>query len=142
MAANRPSERLVSALAAGAVTIAALALLVASFGAQAQAADYRNATTGGPLRPGIYGRIEVRGAPPALIYSEPRVASQAVAPAGAQPVYLYVPPGQVRKWKQNCARWSACDQPVLFVRMDDSPSRWGQWRQYREQLAWQERERE
>ena len=142
MQANWPSERLVSGVAAGAVTIAALAALLAASGAHAQGADYRNATAGGPLRPGIYGRIEVRGAPPAVIYEQPVVASELVAPARVQPVYLYVPPGQVRKWKQNCARWSACDQPVLFVRMDDSPSRWGQWRQYREQLAWQERERE
>jgi hypothetical protein len=56
-------------------------------------------------------------------------------------VYLYVPPGQVRKWKQNCAKWSACDEPVLFVRVDDSPSRWGQWKQLREpQLALRERD--
>jgi hypothetical protein len=96
----------------------------------------RNLTTGGPLRPGIYGRIEVRGtSPPPVIYSHPVLAGQASIPAGAQPVYLYVPPGQVRKWKDNCARWSACDQPVLFVRVQDSPSRWGQWRQFREQLG-------
>ena len=43
-----------------------------------------------------------------------------------------MPPGQVRKWKKSCAKWSACDQPVLFVRIDNSPSRWGQWRQFRE----------
>jgi hypothetical protein len=142
MQAKWLSERVVSTVSVTAVTIAALAVLFASFGARAQAADHRNTTAGGKLRPGVYGRIEVRGAPPAVIYSEPMVVSELVAPAGTQPVYLYVPPGQVRKWKQHCGRWSACDQPVLFVRMDDSPSRWGQWRQYREQVAWQERARD
>jgi hypothetical protein len=102
-------------------------------GALAQAGgDHRNATTGAPLRPGVYGRILLKGplAPP-VIYPRPVIASQSLVPAGVSPVYLYVPPGQVRKWKQHCARWSACDEPVLFVRMDDSPSRWGQWRQRR-----------
>jgi hypothetical protein len=115
------------------------AMLLAS-GALAQAgSDYRNVTTGGSLRPGVYGRIVPKrpaAAPPPVIYPQPVIASQALVPPGLEPAYLYVPPGQVRKWKQHCARWSACDEPVLFVRMDDSPSRWGQWRQRRDpQLA-------
>ena len=117
-----------------AVAIAWLGILAAA--APASASDLRNLTTGGPLRPGIYGRIEVRGPmPPPVIYSLPVQVTQATIPATAKPVYLYVPPGQVRKWKANCARWSACDQPVLFVRVQDSPSRWGNWRQFRDQLA-------
>ena len=109
-----------------------LAGLAAAVGAQT--ADYRNTSTGQPMRPGIYGRIAVKAKapPPPVIYEQPVIASQALVPPGAQPVYLYVPPGQVRKWKQNCARWSACDEPVLFVRVDDSPSRWGKWRERRE----------
>ena len=109
----------------------AAAVLVAT-AAQAQDRDWRNVTQGGALRPGIYGRIVARGEPPPVIYRQPVLASGTVVPASTKPVYLYVPPGQVRKWKQHCARWSACDQPVLFVRVDDSPSRWGQWRQLRE----------
>jgi hypothetical protein len=123
---------------ARATLIVSLALfgLVGASHAQPGAADYRNVTTGGPLQPGIYGRIEVRGStPPPLIYHQPVLASGAFIPASARPVYLYVPPGQVRKWKESCAKWSACDQPVLFVRVDDSPSRWGHWRQFREELA-------
>jgi hypothetical protein len=118
-------------------SLAALAGLLAALAAvPAAAGDLRNLTTGGPLRPGVYGRIEVRGAtPPPVIYNQPLLAGHGFIPASAKPVYLYVPPGQVRKWKDNCARWSACDQPVLFVRVQDSPSRWGQWRQFREQLA-------
>lgn len=140
MHAKRLSERVVSALAVTAVTVASLLVLFASFSARAQVAEHRNVTTGGPLRPGVYGRIEVRGAPPAVIYNQPTVARGLVAAAASSPIYLYVPPGQVRKWKQNCMRWAACEQPVLFVRVEDSPSRWGQWRQYREQLAWQDRD--
>jgi hypothetical protein len=76
-----------------------------------------------------------------VIYPKPVVADATIERQQAMsPVYLYVPPGQVRKWKQNCARWSACAQAVLFVRMDQSPSRWGQWRQRRDQVALHERE--
>jgi len=117
-----------------AVATALLGALAAAL--PAAAGDLRNLTTGGPLRPGIYGRIEVRGpTPPPVIYAQPVLVTQATIPARAQPVYLYVPPGQVRKWKAHCARWSACDQPVLFIRVQDSPSRWGNWRQFRDQVA-------
>ncbi|MDB5955345.1 hypothetical protein [Ramlibacter sp.] len=118
---------------------AAAALLLGGLAATAVAArepeDWRNATTGGPLRPGVYGRIVIKGkvAPP-VIFPHPLVADGS-APVHAQAVYLYVPPGQVRKWSQNCAKWSACEEPVLFVRVDDSPSRWGHWRLLREQVA-------
>jgi hypothetical protein len=112
-----------------------LGTLAATSGAAQDPDHWRNATAGGPLRPGVYGRIVIKGkVPPPVIFAQPKVAD-GIAPQHAQPVYLYVPPGQVRHWKQNCAKWSACEQPVLFVRMDDSPSRWGHWRLLREQLA-------
>ena len=120
----------------------ALAFGCAAFAAAGQGeADYLNLTTGGPLRPGVYGRIELRAnaAPPPVIYPQPVLANASIDRVPRQPVYLYVPPGQVRKWKQNCAKWSACDDPVLFVRVDGSPSRWGQWRQRRDQMAWDPR---
>jgi hypothetical protein len=99
--------------------------------------QYRNVTAGGPLRPGVYGRIELRGAaaPPPLIYSDPVVANETIERVQRRPVYLYVPPGQVRKWKRSCAKWRACDVPVLFVRIDHSPSQWGAWRHWREEYA-------
>jgi len=78
-------------------------------------------------RPGLYGRIDVRGTPPPLIYAEPVVARPS-ADVVQDPVYLYVPPGQVRRWSQNCAKWNACERPVYFVRVDDSPSRMGSWK--------------
>jgi hypothetical protein len=114
-----------------------LATLAGAGSAAAQGAEHRNLTTGGPLKPGIYGRIAVASptAPPPVIYPEPVIASDTLVRPAARPVYLYVPPGQVRKWKQHCAKWSACEQPVLFVRVDDSPSRWGGWKKLREQVA-------
>jgi hypothetical protein len=123
-------------LAAGAFALAACT----AFAAQADVprhATWRNVTAGGTLRPGIYGRIVVKGhaAPPPVIYARPVIANSAFVPAHARPVYLYVPPGQVRHWKRNCARWAACDQPVLFVRVEHSPSRWGKWRMLREDIA-------
>jgi hypothetical protein len=131
-------------IAPAARLVLALATLAAGAPAAAQSAsDWRNVTSGGPLRPGVYGRIALRGrsAPPPLIYEQPVIANETIGGPRSQPVYLYVPPGQVRKWKQNCAKWSACDEPVLFVRVDDSPSRWGQWKQLREpQVALQERD--
>jgi hypothetical protein len=119
-----------------AVVAVALASLAATLKANAQEPGLRNVTTGGPLRPGVYGRVEVRGTtPPPVIYPQPVIATQVLVPATARPTYLYVPSGQVRKWKQHCAKWQACEQAVLFVRMDANPGRWGQWRQKREQVA-------
>jgi hypothetical protein len=131
-------------IAPAAHLVLALAALAAAGPAAAQkAGDWRNVTSGGPLKPGIYGRIAVRNAstPPPLIYPQPVVASEAIGAPRSEPLYLYVPPGQVRKWKQACAKWSACDAPVYFVRMDESPSRWGQWKQLRDpQVAMQGRD--
>jgi hypothetical protein len=111
----------------------------AAMAAGAQGFDeYLNVTEGGVLRPGVYGRIEpLRGkaAAPPVISPQPVVARAGIDRVQGKPLYLYVPPGHVRNWLQHCARWSACDQPVLFVRMEQSPSRWGEWRHRREQLA-------
>jgi hypothetical protein len=113
-----------------AARIGLLVLLALLFAAAGPAtAAYLNTTAGGPLRPGVYGRIEIgKSAPPPLIYSQPVVASRAVLPKTVKPVYLYVPPGQVRKWTRHCGKYHACDLPVYFVRMDDSPSKLGRWK--------------
>ena len=106
-----------------------LAASTLSLAAVASVAAPVNTTVGGPLRPGVYGRIEIgKSAPPPVIYSRPVVASRAVLPASVKPVYLYVPPGQARKWERHCAKYKACDLPVYFVRMDDSPSKLGRWK--------------
>ena len=110
-------------------SLGACALLLLAAGVQAAPPAYINSTAGGPLRPGVYGRIAVGNQPPPpVIYPRPVIASQALVPAGVQPVYLYVPPGQARKWPKYCQKYAACDQPVYFVRMDNSPSKLGRWK--------------
>lgn len=104
--------------------------LALAAGAATAERQHLNASVGGPLRAGVYGRIEVRGpTPPAVVKPQPVVVTPPLEGAAGQPLYLYVPPGQVRRWPQHCAKWQACDKPVLFVRMDDSPSRLGAWKQ-------------
>ena len=107
-----------------------LVCVCVTFAAAAQAQPaYVNVTAGGPLRPGVYGRIQFRDAPPPpVISSQPLVATQVLGPAQGQPVYLYVPPGHVRKWPRHCRKYEACDVPVYFVRMDDNPGKLGRWK--------------
>ena len=105
-----------------------LALVLAGVAGQARS-QYVNVSAGGPLRPGVYGRIEIGTAPPPpLIFKKPLMANQALVPAGVQPLYFYVPPGQARKWAKHCRKYNACGVPVYFVRMDDSPSKLGKWK--------------
>ena len=109
-------------------TLITCACLVSAQAALAQPA-YVNVTAGGLLRPGVYGRIVFRDAPPPpLIYSRPLVANQTLGPITGRPVYWYLPPGQVRKWATYCSKYAACDVPVYFVRMDDNPGKLGQWK--------------
>lgn len=106
-------------------------LLAAAGAAEAQQHAYVNVTAGGPLRPGVYGRIEVRNAPPPpLLSPRPVVASRQLgSPPRVEPVYLYVPAGQVRRWSRYCGRYDACERPVYFVRMDNAPFKLGSWKQ-------------
>lgn len=95
---------------------------------------YLNATTGGPLRAGVYGRIEIRNAPPPpVIHPQPVTVTEPVGRPLARPIYLYVPPGHARKWDRHCEKYQACATPVYFVRMDQSPSRLGKWKTPRSQ---------
>ena len=92
-------------------------------------APYVNETAGGPLRPGVYGRIQVRqGPPPPLLSPQAVVATRELGPIRGEPVYLYVPTGQVRKWSRYCERYQACERPVFFVRVDDHPGKLGRWK--------------
>ena len=89
-------------------------LLAAAGGAHAQA--YVNATVGGELAPGVYGRINIGNAPPPpLIYAEPVIIHRPAVVVPRSPIYLYVPPGHAKNWGKHCGRYNACNQPVYFV---------------------------
>jgi hypothetical protein len=108
-----------------------LAVLLAATGcagALAQDGRWAYEGTGKPLRHGVYGRIAVTGTPPPVVNAVPVMVERATLDRRGDPLYLYVPPGQVRRWADHCAKWKACGRPVHFVRMDDSPSRLGDWK--------------
>lgn len=89
-------------------------LLAAAFSAPAFAQIGVSLNVG---EPNFYGRIDVGGAPPPrLVYRRPVVVQGEVA--GRDPLYLHVRPGYERDWRRHCGEYSACDQPVLFVRDD------------------------
>ncbi len=98
------------------------ATLLAALG-PAHAADvFVSATVSGVLAPGVYGRIDIGGAPPPpVLYAEPVIiARPAVAVAvPPQPLYLYVPPGHAKNWAKHCHRYNACGHPVYFVKTDN-----------------------
>lgn len=109
---NKTTTSTIRLLLSGAV--AALALLAAG-GAQAQ--GYVNATVGGELAPGVYGRINIGNAmtPPPVIYTEPVIIQRPAVVVPRAPIYLYVPPGHAKNWGKHCHRYNACAQPVYFV---------------------------
>jgi hypothetical protein len=94
---------------------AALAVFAtALLAAPALAADTRISVSIG--EPGFYGRIDIGDAPPPVfIYREPIVVMQTQE---VEPIYLRVPPGHAKHWKQHCAEYSACGRPVYFVQDD------------------------
>lgn len=112
------------------VAVAVLAGAAAAAAAQSRG-EYVNATVGGPLRPGAYGRILIRrGPPPPLLSQQPVIADKALGAVHGGPMYLYLSPGHIRKWGQYCQRYQACDRPVYFVRMDNNPGKLGSWKNH------------
>ena len=94
---------------------AVAALTLAAAGA-AHAQAYVNATVGGALAPGVYGRIDIGNAPPPpLIYTEPVIIQRPAVAVQRAPIYMYVPPGHAKNWGKHCARYNACNQPVYFL---------------------------
>jgi hypothetical protein len=65
--------------------------------------------------PGFYGRIDIgNDPPPQVVYAKPIVV-QPVRGAAYDPIYLRVPPGHARNWRNYCHRYDACGRPVYFV---------------------------
>jgi hypothetical protein len=78
-----------------------------------------NASITGEVVPGVYGRVVLGNRPPPpVVYEQPVVAVPvAVAqPVPVEPIYLHVPPGHAKHWRQHCHEYHACDRPVYFVR--------------------------
>jgi hypothetical protein len=93
------------------ICLAALALLAAPVAAQDVGVGV-NVTIG---QPGFYGQIILGNAPPPeVIYAQPVIV--APGPMAQPPIYLRVPPGHERHWRQYCHRYHACNRPVYFVR--------------------------
>lgn len=68
-------------------------------------------------QPGVYGRIDIGNFPqPQLVYAQPVLIAPPVQYVQQPPIYLYVPPGHQKNWKQYCGRYNACGQPVYFVK--------------------------
>lgn len=125
---------------------AALALACSALAAQAQ--TYISGSVSGQLAPGVYGTVDIGNAPPpALLYQQPVII--APAPMAPPPVYMWVPPGHARHWRQHCARYGACGRPVYFLR--NPPPHWHaapphhgprpdpRWREERHHREWEHR---
>ena len=95
-----------------------VSILMLSWLCQAHATEVR-VIVSGEVKPGVYGRVEIGGAPPPpVVYAEPVIITRvpASAPAQPQPIYLHVPPGHAKHWKKHCKKYNACGQPVYFVK--------------------------
>jgi hypothetical protein len=65
-------------------------------------------------QPGYYGRLDMTNyPPPQLIYRHPTAIGR--VPTNRPPVYLRVPPGQVKNWRKYCGAYHACGERVFFV---------------------------
>jgi hypothetical protein len=72
------------------------------------------------VAPGVYGRVEIGGAPPPpLVYAKPLVVVAQSSGPPPQPIYLHVPPGHAKNWSKHCRKYNACGQPVYFVKSDE-----------------------
>ena len=96
-------------------TGAAVAVVLTMAGS-AHAQGYVNATVGGELAPGVYGRINIgNAAPPPVIYAEPMIAQRPAVVLPRAPIYLYVAPGHARDWRRHCAHYGRAPSGGLGV---------------------------
>lgn len=65
-------------------------------------------------QPGFYGRLDIGGyPPPQVIYRQPVVIER--VHTYREPIYLRVPPGHARHWRNYCGSYNACGERVYFV---------------------------
>ena len=77
----------------------------------------------GQVVPGVYGHVVIGNGtpPPPVVYAQPVVAVPAAVVLGAppppvEPIYLHVPPGHAKNWREHCHEYHACNRPVYFVK--------------------------
>jgi hypothetical protein len=71
----------------------------------------------GDIKPGVYGRVDLRGAaPPPLLHAEPMIIVKQVRAEPLPAIYLHVPPAHAKDWAKHCRNYSACNAPVFFVK--------------------------
>lgn len=97
------------------LAIAVLAASVSFHPAQAQDVG----VSIGINQPGFYGRIDIGNTQPVLMYPQPVIIAPPAYGVRQRPIYMRVPPGHAKDWRRYCSRYSACNQPVYFVRDDD-----------------------
>ncbi len=65
-------------------------------------------------QPGFYGQIDIGDFPqPQVIYREPMVIER--RDDYGPPIYLRVPPGHIKHWRNHCREYDACGRRVYFV---------------------------
>lgn len=86
----------------------------------AVAADVDVGVSIGISQPGVYGRIDIGRFPqPQVIVAQPVYVQRPVhVVRQPEPVYMWVPPGHRKNWKNHCREYGACGVPVYFVRHD------------------------
>lgn len=101
-----------------AVTRALVSAALALGAAAANAADVQvGVSVSGEIAPGVYGRVDISNRPaPPLVYAQPVIIVKQPHTAAMSPIYMHVPPGHARNWSKHCQRYSACNQPVYFVK--------------------------
>lgn len=77
-------------------------------------------------QPGVYGRIDIGNVDPTpvVVYPQPVIIQPTPVAVHQRPIYLYVPEPYQRDWGRYCGRYSACGQPVYFVRETWVRDRW------------------
>lgn len=69
--------------------------------------------------PGFYGQIDIGNVPrPPVLYAQPMIIERAPDYDRLPPLYLVVPPGHEKHWRQHCAEYRACGRRVYFVSRD------------------------
>ena len=100
-------------------TILALVLAAGAFGSATAQTTVSTSVSIGINQPGVYGRINIGDVPrPALYHPQPVIITTSPVAVERRPIYLYVPPAHQQNWRRYCGQYSACGQPVYFVRDD------------------------